>query len=192
MKIICINGFPRSGKSSFCDFCIEEAFGTGYEVYSYSTVDLVKQIAKELGWDGTKTLKDRKFLSNLKNILTEWNDIPIKYIKETILYHLNNKEHPWDDFIFFIHTRESEELERLKKEWNAKTLLIRRAAVEDKEQSNHADANVLNFNYDFVVENDGSLDDLRGQAINFIDFVMTQEEWESEVEECKTLEQKEC
>ena len=35
-----------------------------------STVDFVKQIARECGWDGVKTPRNRKFLSDLKDLLT--------------------------------------------------------------------------------------------------------------------------
>ena len=47
-------------------------------VGNISTVDYVKEIATECGWDGTKTPENRKFLSDLKRVLTEWNEKPLR------------------------------------------------------------------------------------------------------------------
>ena len=58
---------------------MEERVGP-YSCRIISTVDFVKEVAKFCGWNGQKTPKDRKFLSDLKNILTQWNDIPYKDI----------------------------------------------------------------------------------------------------------------
>lgn len=181
MKIICINGYPRSGKDTFVSFCYEY----GSIIQSYSTVDFVKKIAKICGWDGVKDLKGRKFLSDLKDILTEYDDIPIKKIKEKILdliRPIENLGYNTDRIIFFIHTREPEELQRFKDEFGAKTLLIQRPSVEDAEQSNHADKEVLNFNYDYVIDNDGTLEDLQKKADSFIIDIL-KEKWNSYIEE---------
>lgn len=176
MKIICINGFPESGKDLFCSYC--QPF-----CYSYSTVDFVKEIAYKCGWDGSKTLENRKFLSDLKDLLTNWNDVPLKDIKKKIqirncLYENDNDFEP----IFFIHVREPEELKRLKEEWNVKTLLIRRPSVEFNEHSNHADSEVLNFNYDYIIDNIGTQEDLKKIANNFI-IKVRKENWRSKLED---------
>ena len=52
---------------------------------------------------------------------------------------------------------------------NAITVLLRRAAVENLEQSNHADANVFNYEYDYVIENNGSLEELWEKAVKFLE-----------------------
>ena len=72
MKVFVINGAPGSGKTTFEKFIQEEYSDCAI----ISTVDYVKTVAKYVGWDGTKTLKNRKFLSDLKDLLTEWEDIP--------------------------------------------------------------------------------------------------------------------
>ena len=53
---------------------IAEAHNQKIEILS--TIDYVKDIAKVLGWDGTKTLENRRMLSDLKDLLTRWNDSP--------------------------------------------------------------------------------------------------------------------
>ena len=87
-----------------------------------------------------------------------------------------------DKCIAFVHSREPEELQRFKDELGAKTLLIRRKAVENAEQSNHADANVFNFEYDYTIENNGDLDELELKANEFICQLLN-EVWESNIKE---------
>ena len=51
---------------------------------------------------------------------------------------------------------------------NAKTLLMRRAVIENDNQSNHADAEVFNYDYDYIIENNGTLEELEQKAIEFL------------------------
>lgn len=64
--IFVINGPARTGKDTFVNIYREERKKDLVYTYNISTVDFVKTIAKECGWDGTKDEKNRKFLSNLK------------------------------------------------------------------------------------------------------------------------------
>ena len=79
MKIVVVNGPAGAGKDLFVTFCAQ-FLGTD-KIRNYSTVDYVKAIAAQIGWDGTKDLKNRKFLSDLKDVLTEWDDIPYRRTK---------------------------------------------------------------------------------------------------------------
>ncbi len=170
VNVIVVNGYPRSGKDTFVNFCKEKlgAFGV-----SVSTVDFVKYLAAQSGWDGSKTPENRKFLSDLKDLLTEWNDVPWKKVEEVFesikiecfQYGLRDS-----DFFLFIHSREPKEIERFQKEYGALTVLIDREEVEGK-QSNHSDAEVMNFNYDYIINNDGTLEELEMKAITFIESV---------------------
>ena len=81
MKYVCINGAPRSGKDTFVDIC---HLLLGDRCFNVSSVDFVKHLATECGWNGEKNLKNRKFLSDLKDLLTQWEDVPYKKIVEAI------------------------------------------------------------------------------------------------------------
>ena len=81
MKYVCINGAPRSGKDSFVECCKQIL---GERCFNVSSVDFVKHLAYECGWDGTKDLKNRKFLSDLKDLLTQWDDVPYNKIIEAV------------------------------------------------------------------------------------------------------------
>ncbi len=156
-KVVIINGTGGSGKDTFVEFASKYA-----NVYNFSSVDKVKEIAKDIGWTGTKTEKDRKFLHDLKMLTTEYNDMPFNSIKGAFENFKNS-----DDEIMFIHIREPEGIERAAKEFNAETLLVRRENY-DTITSNYADASVENYNYDFVINN-STLESLESEAKNFVD-----------------------
>ena len=167
MKIYILNGKAGSGKTTFFKLIEEKCHNY---VYNYSTVDLVKKVAYGCGWDGSKTPENRKFLSDLKDLLTEWDDVPykdcLKEIKRiTSLADIYDMEH--DDWAIFIDCREPKEIQKFVDRLGAKTIFIDRK-IEDYNASNHADANVENFEYDIVINNNGTLEDLAAVAMNFI------------------------
>lgn len=132
-------------------------------------VDFVKEIAYQCGWNGEKTAKNRKFLSDLKDLLTDWDNIPFqKAIQEIKLFKFDlNYYDVLDKGIVFIMCREPKEIEKFEK-LGAKSVLIRRAAVEFEQQSNHADSEVLNHKYDYIIENNGTIDELKEKAKEFL------------------------
>lgn len=167
MKYFIINGRPRSGKDTFVNFCLEELGAFGKLI---STVDFVKEIAARCGWDKTKTPKNRKFLSDLKDLLTNWGDVPYKKTLQEIDMFKFDLDY-WDvsdKGVVFIMCREPKEIERFERELNAKSVLIQRASVEFEQQSNHADSEVLNHKYDYIIENNGTIDELKEKAKGFL------------------------
>ena len=60
---------------------------------------------------------------------------------------------------------------RFKRELGAITVLIRRVDAERAATSNHADANVLNCEYDYEIDNNGSLEELRIKADKFLNLI---------------------
>lgn len=169
MKIIIINGSGGVGKDSFVNFCIKH----DGMVYSYSTIDCVKKIALEhCGWDGNKDEKGRKLLSDLKDALSNYNDLPYKDVIDKInllVYECSQFDIETEHLIVFIHCREPKEIDKFKKRLHARTLLIRRPEEENK-FNNHADSEVFNYDYDYVYNNDRDLDFLKENAEQFIDF----------------------
>lgn len=129
-------------------------------------VDFVKEVAFFCGWDGEKTLENRRFLSDLKDLLTKWDDIPYKMIIERI------KSLPTaQDWLVFVDCREPAEIQKLKEGLNATTLLIRRPGDDETETSNHADAGVFNYEYDLTIENNSDIMDLAKKAKDFINYM---------------------
>ena len=160
-KVIIINGSGGVGKDTFVEFCSEFA-----NVKNISSVDKVKEAARVLvGWDGTKDDKSRKLLVDLKQLSIDFNDYPVTYIKEETEKFLENEEQD----IMFVHIREISEIEKVKKLLGdkIKTLLITSTRVE-KILTNSSDANVDKFNYDYYIDNSGTLEELKEKANKFL------------------------
>lgn len=174
IKIVIVNGRPGSGKTTF-EECCKSILGVYCQMRS--TVDKIKDIAYRAGWDGKKTPEARKLLSDLKDLFTEFNDLPYRDIVSHIGYYqaeLANYGVFDHNALFFVDSREPEEIERFKQTLGAKTLLIKRAAAENGDFSNHADANVNDYEYDFVIDNNGTIADLQEAAKNFIDLIFSE------------------
>ena len=170
MSIYIVNGAPGAGKTTF-EENVKKIIGEEY-CYILSTITPIKQIATMVGWNGKKDLESRKFLSDLKDLLTKYNDYPFNYVCDQI----KHIEEDWgeygvkpDSIAIFIDCREPEEIKKLCDKLDAKSLLIRRASAENSETSNHADEEVLNYNYDIVIENNGDLRAFALKAIQFAD-----------------------
>ena len=154
-RLVVINGTGGSGKDTFVTYVSKYA-----KVFNFSSIDKVKEIAKLIGWDGKKEEKDRKFLSDLKRLTTEYNDMAYNDMKEKIENFMES-----DDEIMFIHIREAEEIKRVKDEYNALTILIKREGY-DNITTNDSDALVDNYDYDVIINNT-SLEDLDRKAKTF-------------------------
>ena len=172
MHIYIVNGAPGSGKTTF-EKIVQELYGEE-DVWILSTVDRVKAAAEVLGWDGTKTPENRKFLSDLKDLWTEWRDGPFLYVQDN-LEKIKRWYQIWDVShnmaIVFIDSREPWEIERFAKELNAQTILIKRPSGADDERIlNHADRDVEQYKYDYVIDNSSDLENLKNECELFLDF----------------------
>jgi hypothetical protein len=155
MKTFIINGSGGSGKDTFVN-AMREYASTG--IISISSVGEVKEIAKNhFGWNGEKTPKWRKILSDLKDLQTSTNDGPLKYM----LARSDDAFKFGMDAVFF-HIREPAEIQKMLQILPAaKTILITR---EWSNLGNHADNNVNNFEYDYVIDNKGTLEEFEIDA----------------------------
>lgn len=162
MRIFIVNGAGGSGKTTFERMVAIIAKEKRHTVCIDSTINYVKSIAKTLGWDGGKTTNDRRFLSDLKDALTRWKDIPYTKIRESIeTARLNGVN------AIFIDCREPEEIKRFVNDYDAITILVQRGEVITF--GNHADDNVRNYQYDIVIDNSRGLDELKQEAVVFVE-----------------------
>ena len=171
MKIFICNGFPGVGKTTFQTMC--KAVYEG-DTYILSTVDFVKYVASICGWDGKKTPEARKFLSDLKDLLTQWADVPWKKIS-TELKRISQSEvfEGIHEALVFVDVREPDEIERFREVYGAQTVLITRDGFTAETCSNHADRDVMNGNYDYVIDNFGTTEDLKNIADSFVKFIFS-------------------
>ena len=144
--VFVINGRGGVGKDTLCDFAARY-----FRVTNLSTIMPVKDLARQCGWQGEKTDRARRFLSDLKAVLAAYNDYPTLWAKERYLEFLAGENQ-----IMFMHIREKEEIEKFVRATDgaAKTLLIRRSAVHREAYGNRSDDEAESYPYDFVYEND--------------------------------------
>ena len=161
--VFIVNGKPRAGKDTFAMI-----LNRYMNVYKYSAVTKVKEIATLCGWDGQKEERDRKFLHELKMLTSEYSDMAYQDVINEIKKYRNGEI---EADVFIVDVREPEEIERLAKEVGALTVFIENNNVPAI-TSNAADANVENYEYDFVVPNNGTMNDFEEEIKLFMEFLM--------------------
>ena len=161
--VFIVNGKPRAGKDTFAMI-----LNRYMNVYKYSAVTKVKEIATLCGWDGQKEERDRKFLHELKMLTSEYSDMAYQDVVNEIKKYRNGEI---EADVFIVDVREPEEIERLAKEVGALTVFIENNNVPSI-TSNAADANVENYEYDFVVPNNGTMNDFEEEIKLFMEFLM--------------------
>lgn len=161
--VIVLNGKPRAGKDTFA-----EILGRYMRVYKYSAVTKVKAIAMLCGWDGKKDEPDRKFLSDLKVLTSEYSDMSFNDVVRKIEAF---KRGEVEADVFVVDIREPEEIKRMVEATGAITVFIKNDRVPAV-TSNMADANVENYDYDFVITNNGTLEEFEDEIKLFFEFLM--------------------
>ena len=161
-KVFILNGVGKSGKDTFSSF-----LRNYIPTYKYSIVDLPKEAAKVLGWDGGKTERDRKFLSDIVDLATEYNDSPYNDVVSLVEAFDNELS----EEVLIIDMRDPKDIARAVTDFEAETILVKNPSVR-KIESNHADANVENYEYDYIIENDGTLEQLDKMAYLFCELAI--------------------
>ena len=150
-----INGVGGSGKSTFVSI-LSELHPLIKEI---STVDKVKEVAKFAGWDEVKDDRGRRFLADIKDAMDAYDNLSRKNVDRII------EEAP--NYIYFINARSNYDIDYFKQRWNARTILVERPGTP-LIFSNHADAGVMDYDYDITICNDGNFESLRNKAIQFL------------------------
>lgn len=187
-KVVIINGKPQSGKDTFCKYaqgyCDDDESANTLII---SSVDPLKEMLTQLGWDGTKTDKIRDMLMNMKQLWVQNQDGPTMFLFNNILeFH---KACTGEDNIVFVHIREPEEIKKLV---NALTgfesmgidvisLLVIREGGEDtpnqpaETRRSDDEALINSYEYDVTINNDGDLIKLQELAAEFVDKLLEDE-----------------
>lgn len=156
--IFIINGHPRSGKTTFGRI-LSEFIPCNH----ISIIDPVKELAKQVGWDpNSKDERDRKFLSDLKDLTESYSDFPFQWVIRRVNEFLCDD----DAMVLLIDMREPRDIERAVQTMGAQTIFIKnkRGHVTT---TNHADAGVEQYIYDIVIENNGTLEEFRESICAF-------------------------
>lgn len=187
-KVVIINGKPQSGKDTFCKYaqgyCDDDESANTLII---SSVDPLKEMLTQLGWDGTKTDKIRDMLMDMKQLWVQNQDGPTMFLFNNILeFH---KACTGEDNIVFVHIREPEEIKKLV---NALTgfesmgidvisLLVIRKGGEDtpnqpaETRRSDGEALINSYEYDVTINNDEDLIKLQELAAEFVDKLLEDE-----------------
>lgn len=174
MKIvIVINGKGGSGKDTICDIVSSQ-----YETRNISSITPIKEIASAYGgWTGGKTDRDRKFLSDLKELFTKYNDLPTRYCVSEYKKFMSS---PTEE-VMFVHIREPEQIAHFTNSISGTpviTLLIR-GGKSHENYGNKSDDMVENYNYDYVYDNTTTLEDLPSSFMHFFEGIKSDQEQNS-------------
>lgn len=94
--VVIINGSGGVGKDTVCD-----AAAAFWKTRNISSITPILRVAESAGWDGVKTPASRRFLSELKQSCTEFNDLPFRYCTEQLAAFRES-----DEQLMFVHIRE--------------------------------------------------------------------------------------
>lgn len=158
MKVILINGSNRTGKDKFVKIFSRLS---GRKVFEISTVDHIKKIAKKLGWDGVKDDKGRLFLVNLKKACVEYDNGPFNLVIKKI------KKKQAD--VSFVHCREPEEINKFKEHYGDDLITVLMIKDDREVANNDSDRNVKNYEYDYYIDNNGTVEDLEKNVAEFVE-----------------------
>lgn len=144
--VMVINGRGGVGKDALCDALTKQ-----FKVVNRSSVDPIKEIAANYGWQGEKTPKARKFLADLKQVFVAYNDLPTEYLVAQYKAFMES-----DAQIFCAHIREGSEIDKFISRIPTKriTMLIRRPDPNGiAPYGNAADDEVERYAYDHMFDN---------------------------------------
>ena len=164
MKVVIINGTGGCGKDTFVNLCkmIDP------KIQNYSTIDAVKDVARKMGWLEDKSEKGRKFLSDIKELWDEYNYGATGVVIKRVSKYKDLLEELGMDTTVFVHCREPHKIKEMKEKFvelgcQVITLLIENNNVADI-LTNDSDRYVREYDYDLIVENNGTIDDLSSSA----------------------------
>lgn len=159
--VIVINGAGGVGKDTLIGAVAEK-----YVTRNISSVDPIKELARQAGWTGEKDNKSRKMLSDLKALFTEYNDLSLSYVKSQYEQFLKS-----DEQVLFVHIREPKEIARFvdTDPDHIKTLLITGPKSQERTYGNSSDDDVTFYKYYLKYCNDRPLDQARAEFLDMFD-----------------------
>lgn len=174
VKVYCITGYPKTGKSEF----IKRLKGVAdCEVYEKSIIDFAKQIVYDTIGELPKNDLYRQLLEGILNTFNGYHDFPVyNIIRETqeLKKELDNDN---KDGIIIVNIRNKKFRKIFSTLCNAKTILMNRNNIDIETLSTEEDKkccelyegeeeNLIN------VYNNGTLENLENEARNFIERYM--------------------
>lgn len=159
--LVIINGEAGSGKDTFIDFCRDYRNKVMNElpIYNYHRSDYAKRMLKRMGWNGKKTPEVRKLLADMVDFGESTGFNTLNLYSSVI-----NSEG-----MIFYHIRDPRTIEKVENHYEGTaTAVITMFIHRDTDKLEEDRWNKENYNYDFVIDNSKSLEDLRKIAEDFV------------------------
>lgn len=141
--VVIVNGLPRTGKDTFSVFLQAQLLRMGIDSQNLSTVDKIKDVAKQLGWDGEKDAQGRAFLSDLKMLAEKYYNGPTTELLKRMR-----------DFngVTILHVREPHNIAFFLGRFSGISVLVEREGSQSFD--NRGDSSVYGYDYDYRVKNE--------------------------------------
>jgi len=158
MKLIIINGHNKSGKNTFADFIAEYHDPTVWLSKIWSTQ--IPAIARVAGWDSQKDEKGRRLLSDIEDATNRYNGMSFN----SICFQINKFSNVVEDIWITLMCRKPAEIKKFVEAYpgQATTVLIR--SDRSKPANNRADQGVEDYLYDWIIENNGTIDEFKNKV----------------------------
>ena len=175
MKIIMISGKARSGKDTLADFLIKDLEEKNKKVCKVQIGQYIKYYAmKYFGWDGEEETKPRDLLIHLGTDIIR-NKIDPNFHINRLIQDIEVLSYFYDTFIV-SDVRFPVEIEKVKEKYNdVLTIKIERESTEltESQKANITETALDSFNdYDIVIDNNGTLEELQEKATSIIQKVV--------------------
>lgn len=204
-NIYILNGYGRSGKDSFVRYCNDalQPLHSACYINSIGGIYKITKMFKDVDMLNRND-EDRRFLFDLKKIVTNYCDFCRQYVlQEIVRSDIKGFTHLFIDireleeidkakdminamiYPFFKdrinhYSEDNEVLENVKKYYSVRTLYIdRKCVISDADNPATVTqkfnqyirsqiAHIENYDYDWIIDNNGTLDDLKETARQFI------------------------
>lgn len=172
MKLLIVfTGHARAGKDTAADFMEKEVRAKGYSCYRTAFAKALKDCAYKCGWDGVKDEKGRTLLQHLGDVMREYHgkDCFSKLAYDAYMESgrdigiitdcrfLNEEKYIWgrcyqDGVILWFVKITGNHPE-------SKTECLTPAQLQ-----HHSESEIDEIDYDFLIKNDGTMDDLKAKV----------------------------
>lgn len=168
MKVICISGHAGSGKDTVAEMMCAQLRAHGYRVLITHYADLVKYVCRTFfDWNGEKDVAGRTLLQYVgtDKVRSQSPDYWVNFVASMLTFF----DDRWD-VVLIPDCRFPNEVEMMRHYgFDTVSVRVERDNFETKltaEQQAHSSETAMdNFEFDYVLHNHGSLDDLRNAVV---------------------------
>lgn len=173
--VFIVNGAPRAGKDSLIQAMKDLLFDQQITASAFSSIDPIRNMLTELGIDvSKKTPQDRKLLADMGTLLEEHCSYRfiacISHIAHVSAFPHTSGKAPY----VFLHIREPEIIDKIRMVLSLFRIPVWRIQVQSNRAevpTNSIDAGTGDMTYDYIVKNNGTLQDLEREAKALLNMV---------------------